>query len=67
MNVVIFIAHHTRLPRYLALCQCGTRHGPYAKVAQIPPQCCACEQKGLSNESRESGSAMTLRGPYGCP
>jgi hypothetical protein len=47
MNVVIFIAYRKRRPQYLALCQCGARHGPYAKVAMIPPWCHGCEQQAM--------------------
>jgi hypothetical protein len=54
MNVVIFVTYRKRRPQYLALCQCGARHGPYAKVAQIPPRCFACERKDLSNERKVS-------------
>jgi hypothetical protein len=50
MNVVIFVTYHKRRASYLALCQCGARHGPYAKVAQIPPHCFACEQKVLTTD-----------------
>ena len=47
MNVVIFVTYHTRRPHYLAVCQCGMWHGPYAKVAVIPPQCQGCEQQAI--------------------
>jgi hypothetical protein len=47
MNVVIFVMENTKRPRYLAVCQCGTRHGPYLKVAVIPPWCPGCEQQAL--------------------
>jgi hypothetical protein len=50
MNVVIFITHRNRRPQYLALCQCGARHGPYAKVAQIPPRCFACERQAPTTD-----------------
>jgi hypothetical protein len=45
MNVVIFMTYPKRRPQYVALCQCGTRHGPYAKVAVIPPCCGACDEQ----------------------
>jgi hypothetical protein len=45
MNVVIFVTYHTRRPQYLAVCQCGRRHGPYVKVALIPPWCQSCEEQ----------------------
>jgi hypothetical protein len=47
MNTVIFVTYQKRRPQYLAVCQCGTRHGPYAKVAVIPPQCQGCEQQAV--------------------
>jgi hypothetical protein len=47
MNVVYFITYQKRQPQYLAVCQCVARHGPYANVAQIPPQCQDCEQRAL--------------------
>jgi hypothetical protein len=50
MNVVIFITYHNRRPQYLAVCQCGAKHGPYAKVAQIPPHCCGCERKAPTTD-----------------
>ena len=54
MNVVIFITYHNRRPQYLAVCQCGAKHGPYAKVAQIPPQCQGCEQKAIAHDRKVS-------------
>jgi hypothetical protein len=44
MNSMIFIVEQTRRPQYLAVCQCGRWHGPYVKVALIPPQCQGCEE-----------------------
>jgi hypothetical protein len=44
MNVIIFVTYHKRRLQYLALCQCGTKHGPYAKVALIPPCCASCDE-----------------------
>ena len=52
MNVMIFVVEKPRRPQYLAVCQCGTRHGPYAKVAQIPPRCLACERKAATDLKR---------------
>jgi hypothetical protein len=54
MNVVIFVMENTKRPQYRAVCQCGTRHGPYAKVAMISPWCQGCEQKALVNERKVS-------------
>jgi hypothetical protein len=54
MNTIIFVTHHKRRASYLAVCQCGARHGPYAKVAQIPPRCIACEQGTLAQERKVS-------------
>jgi hypothetical protein len=45
MNSMIFKVHQKRREQYLAVCQCGRRHGPYVKVAQIPPQCQGCEDR----------------------
>ena len=45
MNTVIFGTYQERRPWYVALCQCGVPHGPYVKVALIPPGCPGCEQK----------------------
>jgi hypothetical protein len=62
MNVVIFVTYRKRRPQYLAVCQCGTRHGPYATVALIPPQCQSCEQQTLEGGERERVPRM---GRYG--
>ena len=45
MNTLIFLIEHTKRPQYLAVCQCGRRHGPYLKVALIPDTCPACEAR----------------------
>jgi hypothetical protein len=45
MNTLIFVVEKTRRPQYLAVCQCGRRHGPYLKVALIPPSCAICDEK----------------------
>jgi hypothetical protein len=50
MNTVIFITEHTKRPQYLAVCQCGRRHGPYRKVAMIPPVCPACDEGTCAKE-----------------
>jgi hypothetical protein len=52
MNVVYFITHQQRRPQYLAVCQCGTRHGPYAKVALIPDTCAVCEDTAVAQERK---------------
>jgi hypothetical protein len=52
MNVVIFAIEHTKRPQYLAVCQCGRRHGPYAKVARIPPVCPRCEEQAVATERK---------------
>jgi hypothetical protein len=54
MNVVIYVTYRKCRPQYLAVCQCGARHGPYAKVAVIPPWCPGCEQQALANERKVS-------------
>ncbi len=54
MNTVIFVATRQCRAWYVALCQCGVPHGPYAKVALIPPQCQGCEQKALVKERKLS-------------
>jgi hypothetical protein len=54
MNVVIFIAYHKRRASYLAVCQCGARHGPYATVGDIPDACLRCEAKTLNKERHAS-------------
>jgi hypothetical protein len=53
MNPIIFVTYQKRRPQYLAVCQCGARHGPYLKVALIPPQCQDCE-KALVKERKVS-------------
>jgi hypothetical protein len=45
MNVMIFAIKTTKRPQYLAISQCGTKHGPYVKVASIPPCCPSCDEK----------------------
>jgi hypothetical protein len=45
MNTMIFVTEHTKRPQYLAVCQCGRRHGPYLKVGLIPDTCPACEAR----------------------
>jgi hypothetical protein len=45
MNTMIFVIEKKRRPQYLAVCQCGRRHGPYLKVVLIPPQCLGCEEQ----------------------
>jgi hypothetical protein len=54
MNTVIFITYEKRRPRYHAVCQCGRPHGPYVKVAVIPPVCPGCEEKAVANERKVS-------------
>jgi hypothetical protein len=61
MNTIIFIAYRKRRPQYLAVCQCGTRHGPYAKVAVIPPQCQGCEQQSLAHDRKVSTGSLAPR------
>jgi hypothetical protein len=56
MNVVIFVTYRKRRPQYLAVCQCGARHGPYAKVALIPPQCLGCERKAPTASPARGGA-----------
>ena len=68
MNVVIFVTYHTRRPQYLAVCQCGARHGPYAKVAQIPPQCLGCERKAPTVSPARVGARFSeKRATSNCP
>jgi hypothetical protein len=50
MNVVYFITYQKCRPQYLAVCQCGTKHGPYAKVARIPSCCHRCDEQALAKE-----------------
>ena len=59
MNTMIFKVHKKRRDEYLAVCQCGMRHGPYLKVALIPPDCPDCEQKAVVNERKVSTHAYT--------
>ena len=54
MNTMIFVIEKPRRPEYLAVCQCGTKHGPYLKVALIPPCCPGCEQKAPAKERQGS-------------
>ncbi len=54
MNTMIFLIEHTKRPQYLAVCQCGRRHGPYLKVGLIPPDCPDCEQKAIAKERKVS-------------
>jgi hypothetical protein len=54
MNTVIFMTTRKCRPWYVALCQCGVPHGPYAKVALIPPQCQGCEQTTMTKERKVS-------------
>jgi hypothetical protein len=52
MNVVIFVTYEKRRSQYLAVCQCVTRHGPYAKVALIPDTCATCEDMAVMKERK---------------
>jgi hypothetical protein len=45
MNILIFLIEHTKRPQYLAVRQCRRWHGPYLKVALIPPDCPSCEEQ----------------------
>ena len=54
MNTMIFQTYEKRRPQYLAVCQCGTKHGPYLKVALILPQCQGCAQQAVANERKVS-------------
>jgi hypothetical protein len=47
---MIYLIEYTKRPQYLAVCQYGRRHGPYAKAAQIPPDCPSCEQKAVARK-----------------
>jgi hypothetical protein len=59
MNIMIFVVEKKRRLQYLAVCQCGRRHGPYVKVAMIQPDCPDCEQKAVVNERKVSIHAPT--------
>jgi hypothetical protein len=54
MNPAIFVTHKQHREWYIALCQCGVPHGPYAKVALTPPGCPGCEQQALAKERKAS-------------
>ncbi len=53
MNTVIFGTYQERRPWSVALCQGGVPHGPFVKVALIPPGCPGCEPKATPKKRRE--------------
>ena len=55
MNTMFFVTYDKRgRTRYLAVCACGTTHGPYRKVALIPPRCLRCDEKAIAKERKAS-------------
>jgi hypothetical protein len=53
VNTMFFVTYNKRgRAQYLAVCACGTVHGPYLKVALIPPVCRGCEQKAPAKERK---------------
>ena len=52
MNTMIFVVEKTRRPQYLAVCQCGRRHGPYVKVGLIPDTSPACDEREAANKRK---------------